>query len=99
MMLVQTMRGGGDPMQLLQKMAGQNPQAAQALKMIQGKNPQQLKTMAENMAKERGVSINDIARQLGINNPSNRQIKTPYQFPGLEKKLDVFCTHPGCTPV
>ena len=58
MMLVQTMRGGGDPMQLLQKMAGQNPQ--------------QLKTMAENMAKERGVSINDIARQLGINNPSNR---------------------------
>ena len=72
MMLVQTMRGGGDPMQLLQKMAGQNPQAAQALKMIQGKNPQQLKTMAENMAKERGVSINDIARQLGINNPSNR---------------------------
>ena len=61
MMLVQTMRGGGDPMQLLQKMAGQNPQVAQALKMIQGKNPQQLKTMAENMA-----------RQLGINNPSNR---------------------------
>ena len=60
MMLVQTMRGGGDP------------QVAQALKMIQGKNPQQLKTMAENMAKERGVSINDIARQLGINNPSNR---------------------------
>ncbi|MFR5024750.1 MAG: hypothetical protein ACLTC3_00405 [Evtepia gabavorous] len=53
-------------------MAGQNPQVAQALKMIQGKNPQQLKTMAENMAKERGVSINDIARQLGINNPSNR---------------------------
>ena len=72
MMLVQTMRGGGDPMQLLQKMAGQNPQVAQALKMIQGKNPQQLKTMAENMAKERGVSINDIARQLSINNPSNR---------------------------
>ena len=72
MMLVQTMRGGGDPMQLLQKMAGQNPQVAQALKMIQGKNPQQLKTMSENMAKERGVSINDIARQLGINNPSNR---------------------------
>ena len=70
MMLVQTMRGGGDPMQLLQKMAGQNPQVAQAL--IQGQNPQQLKTMAENMAKERGVSINDIARQLGINNPSNR---------------------------
>ena len=72
MMLVQTMRGGGDPMQLLQKMAGQNPQVAQALKMIQGENPPQLKTMAENMAKERGVSINDIARQLGINNPSNR---------------------------
>ena len=72
MMLVQTMRGGGDPRQLRQKMAGQNPQESKALKMIQGENPPQLKTMAENMAKERGVSINDIARQLGINNPSNR---------------------------
>ena len=53
-------------MQLLQQMAGQNPQAAQAMRLIQGKNPQQLQQIAENMAKERGISIDDLARQLGV---------------------------------
>lgn len=53
-------------MQMLQQMAGQNPQAAQAMRLIQGKNPQQLRQTAENMAKQRGTSVEEIARQLGI---------------------------------
>ena len=36
MMLVQTMRGGGDPMQLLQKMAAQIPQVDFHLYMTNG---------------------------------------------------------------
>ena len=59
-------------MQLLQQMAGQNPQAAQAMRLIQGKNPQQLQQIAENMAKERGISIDYLARQLGVSIPSSR---------------------------
>ena len=58
-------------MQLLQQMAGRNSQAAQVMQMIRGKNPQQLRTMAENMCRERGTSVEQVARQLGISLPSN----------------------------
>ena len=67
MALVQAMQQGQTPMALMQAMAQQNPQAAQVLRMMQGKNPQQLQQMAQNMAKERGVDINQMLRQLGIN--------------------------------
>ena len=66
MMLVQALRSGQNPMALLQSVAGQNPRVAQAMQMIRGKSPQQLRTMTENMARERGIDINDLARQLGI---------------------------------
>ena len=72
MALVQAMQSGRNPANLLQMMARSNPQAAQAIRLIQGKSPQQLEQIATNMAKERGVSINDIARQLGISLPSDR---------------------------
>lgn len=72
MAIMQAARSGSNPMALLQNMARTNPQAAQAIKLIEGKNPQQLQQIAINMAKERGISINDIARQLGISLPSER---------------------------
>ena len=67
MALVQAMQQGRNPMALMQAMAQQNPQAAQVLQMMQGKNPQQLQQMAQNMAKERGVDLNQMLRQMGIN--------------------------------
>ena len=69
MAMLQMARNGGNPMQMLQQMAGKNPQAAQAMRLIQGKNPQQLRQIAENMAKERGVDLNQIAHQMGITLP------------------------------
>lgn len=69
MAMLQMARNGGNPMQMLQQMAGQNPQAAQAMRLIQGKNPQQLRQIAENMAKERGVDLNQMARQMGVTLP------------------------------
>jgi hypothetical protein len=72
MMLVQAMNNGGNPLALLQQMASQNPQAFQALQMMQGKNPQQLEQMARGMAQERGIDINQMIRQLGINNANFR---------------------------
>lgn len=71
-MLMNAVRGGGNPTALIEQMAVSNPQMKQAMDMMKGKNPQQLRAMAENMAAERGVSINDVARQLGIVVPSNR---------------------------
>lgn len=72
MMLVQTMNSGGNPMALMQQMALQNPQMAQAVQMMQGKTPRQLEQMARSMAGERGIDINEMIRQLGINNASRR---------------------------
>ena len=71
-MMVQMMQGGRDPMQLVQQMAGSNPQMAQFMRMIQGKGSGDLQKMAENLARERGVSINDVARSLGLAQPSGK---------------------------
>ena len=59
-------RNGGNAIQMLQRMASQNPQAAQAINLIQGKTPQQLQQIATNMAKERGTTPQEIARSLGL---------------------------------
>lgn len=67
--MMNTMRSGGNPMPILQQMAGGNPQVAQAMQIIQGKNPQQLRQIAMNMAKERGLNVNDIAGSMGVTLP------------------------------
>lgn len=72
MALVQTMQRGGNPLSLLQQMAGQDPQVGQFMQMLQGKSPQQLQSMARNVAQERGIDINQMLRDLGINNASFR---------------------------
>ena len=72
MALMQLARSGGNPMQMLSQMAGRDPRAAQAMKLIHGKNPQQLRQVAENMAKERGTTLDEIARQMGVNLPNGK---------------------------
>lgn len=66
MMLMNAARSGGDPSALLRQMAGSNPQAAQVLRLMQGKSPAQLRQTAENMARERGTSIEAVAQSLGL---------------------------------
>lgn len=53
-------------MQMIQQMAGKDQRAAQAMQMMSGKNPSQLRQIAENMARERGVSLDDMAAQMGF---------------------------------
>lgn len=72
MTMMQMARAGKNPMMLMQQMAGQNPQAAQIMQMMQGKSPQQLRSIAENMAKERGITINQFANQLGLQIPESK---------------------------
>ena len=64
--LANVARNGGNAIQMLQRMAEQNPQAAQAINLIQGKTPQQLQQIATNMARERGTTPQEIARRLGL---------------------------------
>lgn len=71
-MMMQMMQRGGNPMQILAQMAGRDPQAAQAMRIIQGKNPQQLRQTAENMAKEQGINLQDMAAQMGLKLPNGK---------------------------
>lgn len=66
MFLLQAARSGKDPMSLLRQIAGQNPQMAQFMQMIGGKSPAQLQQMAENMARERGINLDDMIKNMGI---------------------------------
>ena len=60
---------GMTPDALLNQMARSDPRYAQALQMLQGKTPEQLRRMAENMARERGTSVEQIAQALGLKMP------------------------------
>ena len=66
MAMIQMAMSGMRPAQFLRQMAAQNPMAAQAMNLIQGKTPEQLREIAENMAKQRGTTVEEIARQYGL---------------------------------
>lgn len=66
MQLAALAKNGGNPMQMIQQMAGNNPQIAQAYRMIQGKTPAELQQIANNMCRERGTSPEAVMRQLGL---------------------------------
>ena len=57
------MRSGQNPMQLMQRMAMNDPRAAQAMQIIRGKSPQELQKIAQNMARERNIDLNELRRQ------------------------------------
>ena len=58
---------GMSPMAILNRMAG--PQVNQAKQIIGGKNQDQLRQIAMNMAAQRGVDLNNLAQQMGFNLP------------------------------
>lgn len=72
MQMVGMLRSGKSPQQFLMQMAQNNPQVKQVMQMMQGKSPEELRRMADNIAAERGTTVEDVARQLGIMIPSNR---------------------------
>lgn len=56
MQLANLARAGQNPMGLIQQLGGQSAPIMQGLNLIQGKNEAQLRTMAQNLAKERGIA-------------------------------------------
>jgi hypothetical protein len=51
----------------MQQMIQQNPQARQAMQMLQGKSPQEQQQMFLNMCKEHNIDPRQFAGQFGIN--------------------------------
>lgn len=67
--IVALIQRGGNPMELLTSFARQNPQAGQMMQNLQGKNDSELRTYAENMARNYGTSLDEVAQRLGITLP------------------------------
>ena len=66
MQIMSAMRSGQNPMQMMQRMAMNDPRAAQAMQIIRGKSPQELQQIARNMARERNINIDELQRSFGM---------------------------------
>ena len=51
----------------MQQIIQQNPQARQAMQMLQGKNPQEQQQLFLNMCREQNIDPRQFAGQFGIN--------------------------------
>lgn len=65
MAMMQMMRGGGNPQNMLKQLMGNsqianNPMATNAVEMFQSGNIEGLKSLAENLAKEKGTTVDDV---------------------------------------
>lgn len=69
MAIIQMMKGGGNPQAFIQQMMNnsqvmRNPMAKNAIQMYQKGDTQGLQAMAENLAKERGTTVDDMKSQI-----------------------------------
>ena len=65
MMMIQMAQRGRNPLGALLQM-GAGPQLQQMQQMLAGKNYNQLLQMADNAARERGTTVEQMAQQLGL---------------------------------
>lgn len=64
--LFQMMQQGVNPNALLNQLAQQNPALQLALGLMNGKNQQQQMQILENMARECGTTLQQVAQQMGL---------------------------------
>lgn len=64
MQIMAMLQDSGNPMQMLTQMAQQNPMMGRAMQMGKGKNEVQLKETVRNLAKQRGMSDEQLQQML-----------------------------------
>lgn len=64
--IFQAVQNGADPNMIIMQLAKNNPVFQQALRMANGRTPDQIRDMATQMAQQRGIDVNQFAQQLGI---------------------------------
>lgn len=69
MQLAQQLRQAANPQQMLIQVAQNNPSIRRAMQMINGRSPDQILGMAQQMAQQYGQNINQLAQQLGVKLP------------------------------
>lgn len=62
-------QNGANPQMVVMQLAQNNPVFKNAMNMANGRTPAQIYDMAFQMAQRRGVDINQLAQQLGIELP------------------------------
>ena len=67
--IMNAIQRGANPNQIAAQLAQNNPVVRQAMQMMNGKTPQQVRDMAYQMARQRGVDLNQLARNMGIKLP------------------------------
>lgn len=67
--LIQMIQRGGNPQQLVMQAAQNNPILRQAMQAVNGRTPEQVRDMAYQMARQQGIDLNQLSRQLGIRLP------------------------------
>lgn len=66
MQLAQMISRSQNPMQMFYQVVSQYPQGQQVLNLMRGKTPEQFKGVLENMAKERGTTIEQVLGNMGF---------------------------------
>lgn len=69
MQLIQMIQRGGNPNQIVGQLIQQHPAVRQAAQFMNGKTPQQIQQQVQQMAAQRGIDLNQLARNLGIQLP------------------------------
>ena len=65
MQLMGMLQNSQNPSMLMESLMVQNPLLSRAMKMAQGKNPQELAMIARNLAKQQGINDQQFAQLLG----------------------------------
>ena len=67
--IMNALRQGVNPNQIAMQLAQNNPSVRQAMQLVNGKTPAQVRDMAFQMAKQRGVDLYQLAQNMGIQLP------------------------------
>ena len=66
---VSNVKTSANPMQVFGLAARNNPQVAQVMRLMQGKTPAEFRQVVENMAKERGTTLEQVVNKMGLRLP------------------------------
>lgn len=66
---VQAILKSTNPNQIIMQCAEESPPFREAVQAVNGKSPKQIKQMAYSIAKQRGIDLDALAKNLGIKLP------------------------------
>ena len=69
MQIIQAVQRGANPNQLMMQLAQSNPAIRMAMQMVNGKTPDQIRSMVQQRAQQMGVDLNQFEKQWGIKLP------------------------------